>query len=389
MTMQAHTEHAQREAGLAAPTPHPRSTPPSCSVPQPAHLAAQPPSLQRAPSLHAPLSQAPRPPWAPDPLVDLGELTQTSEALVERSNMALQWLANGLNQKVLADQQRRDQSARSPQKPRCSDQQPKHSHPSATQPPRRAAAPAPTSVTGEWPAAVRGPVHDHAATARSSCLHPPTVDAQAPASSASAATGSASANAHVPTPSAHAPAPTLSADAHAPPSSAHVHISLAPPPSVICSLQKEGMLPGDLACDPGVVNPLTIGFLDGRTKKFRTMTLTQGRWYEETGVRSMIRTHTRQDKAFRSECEAQKRLDACSVKTAKPAQVLQHKQILGEYWDQIWEQRLRRSRAVKRYAPPGACCEAEPFSSVHARVVVEPAGLAYSLKCPALSNALV
>jgi hypothetical protein len=114
------------------------------------------------------------------------------------------------------------------------------------------------------------------------------------------------------------------------------------------------MLPGDLAIDPGVVNLMTVGFIDPRTGKFRTMTLSQGRWYEETGVRSMMRKHASLDMAFRKRCGAQAALDDVPLKTAKSAQVLEHKKILCEHWHDIWQERLRLSRAVARYASCGA-----------------------------------
>jgi hypothetical protein len=111
------------------------------------------------------------------------------------------------------------------------------------------------------------------------------------------------------------------------------------------------LVPGQLAVDPGIINLMTVGFVDPRTGKWRTMSLSQGRWYAESGADEFQRKHARQDRVFQRNCLALPLMGRLTLKTAKAKQVIQHARVREQYMDELCSYKLRRSRCEARYAP--------------------------------------
>lgn len=137
-----------------------------------------------------------------------------------------------------------------------------------------------------------------------------------------------------------------------------------PPPSPTPQRWQQeelGLLPGQLAVDPGIINMMTVGFMDARSGKFRTMTLTQGRWYQESGANESQRKHKRQDVAFRAGSRALQALADTTLKTAQPGKVCQRAQLYIDNIAELCRFKLRRDRCEARYAStPQLCIVAHP-----------------------------
>ena len=141
-------------------------------------------------------------------------------------------------------------------------------------------------------------------------------------------------------------------------------IAKTPPPSPRPQRWQQeelGLLPGQLAVDPGIINMMTVGFIDARSGKFRTMTLTQGRWYQESGANESQRKHKRQDEAFRAGSTALQALADTTLKTALPEKVCQRARLCIDKIAELCRFKLRRDRCEARYAStPQMCIVAHP-----------------------------
>ena len=133
------------------------------------------------------------------------------------------------------------------------------------------------------------------------------------------------------------------------------------PPPQRWQQEELGLLPGQLAVDPGIINMTTVGFMDARSGKFRTMTLTQGRWYQESGANESQRKHKRQDEAFRAGSRALQALADTTLKTAQPEKVCQRARLCIDKIAELCRFKLRRDRCEARYAStPQLCIVAHP-----------------------------